>query len=190
MAQIETKYKKGDVVWWAHCGTMEVTETCPVCFGKYVVHVILGNDEDVTVPCNYCGHGYEGPKGYIKDYKYIAEPKQVAITAIRIEQNDDELKVEYYTQQSVPIESGVGTYNIVLYPEFVFSMEAEALQKCTEVAKEHNDNLFSKPESVKKDNLKSYTWNAGYHMRKAKKCKEEIAYHEKQAQTCKERAKK
>lgn len=82
------KYKIGDRVWWARCGTREVAHDCPICFRKKRVILILGDDSEVEVECDFCGKGYEGPKGYILEYQWVATPEEVRIDGLNIEENN------------------------------------------------------------------------------------------------------
>jgi len=66
-------FKIGDVVYFASAGQRQVDIPCPVCFGKREVTLILGNGDSVELPCDYCGKGYDGPRGYVLEYEYAAK---------------------------------------------------------------------------------------------------------------------
>lgn len=40
---------------------------CPVCYGHLFATLILGNGEHVTVECDACGIGYDGPRGVVNE---------------------------------------------------------------------------------------------------------------------------
>ena len=170
------QYNVGDKVWWAKCGTEEVKNTCPVCYGKLAVKLTLGNDEEVIIDCDYCGHGIDRPKGYVIDYEYIAEPTQVSITSVRSETGCQGEKREY----------NVGHYHLD-YKD-IFDTLAEASERCAViVAQKTEDDL--KARHVKKSQYKSYSWNAGYHLRCIKESERQLAYHNQMVKVCHERAK-
>jgi hypothetical protein len=174
-------YNVGDIVWYAECGSREVSIQCPVCFGKRQVVVILGNDDQVTTPCSYCSHGYEPPNGRDTEYKFISEPKQYWITSIESKITADGELREYH--------SGTLTCYRRLENDKIFDTEEEALKKCEEVKAELEYEQTTKAEYLKEKAHKSFSWNAGYHLREAKRYKRQIEYHEKMAVLCKARAK-
>ena len=74
-------FQLGDTVYVVQeCRSMPVEKTCPVCFGKMRVTVILGNGKLEDTLCEYCGKGYEGPRGYVVDYELHSAVRQAIIT--------------------------------------------------------------------------------------------------------------
>ena len=175
--KIVRSYSVGDRVWWAHCGTQEVRELCPVCFGKLEVTLTLGDGSVLTLPCDYCGKGFEGPKGYVKSWTYRAEAENVEITAVLVNE----------TQEGEHREYRHGCY--CLSPDDIFATKEEALAPAAFKAKEHNHDGDTQAEYIKANAKKSFSWNAGYHLREAKRNREQAEYHERKAVLCKERAK-
>ena len=169
-------FKVGDVVWFANCNTRPVEHPCPVCFGKLKVTVILGDGSRVETPCQNCGLGFNGPRGFVQEYEYVAKPEQVTIT--RIEQE--------ITAKGVK-QSLFGSNRIL--DDLAFRTETEALAKCEEIAAQHRLEQETRACFIKKNQNKSYSWNAGYHMRTAEDYREKVAYHERMAVICKERSK-
>jgi hypothetical protein len=47
----------------------------------------------------------------------------------------------------------------------------------------------TRAEYLKKNMNKKYSWNAGYHLKEAKRSEEQAAYHRKKAMLCKAKAK-
>ena len=171
------EYQVGDKVWWAKCGREGVTVPCPVCFGKREVTLILGNDDTVTLPCDYCGKGFRAPTGTVTEYKYIAEPQEVTITAIQTETNAKGSEHRYYFD----------TFS--LDNDVICETEEEAKAKCAEIAEKRRIDAETRAENIKHSQAKSYAWNAGYHMREAKRAEKAIEYHKKMAVICKARSK-
>ena len=89
------EYNINDTVWIAQCGTKQVRHDCPVCYGQLFVTLILGNGDEIRTPCDYCGKGYEGPKGYVLEYEWTAEPRQVTITDKTKREYDGKIEFDY-----------------------------------------------------------------------------------------------
>ena len=168
----------GDSVWVARAGSTQVTKPCFVCHTKKEVTLILGNGDEVGLPCDYCARGYERPSGYIQEYEYVAEPERHTISRIETRQEGSKTEVTYYG----------GSY--VLYENIVFATREESLAKCEELAQKYEKEQSERIDRIKKNVHKSYSWNAGYHMRQVKDHKKQIEYHESMAKICKERAEK
>ena len=173
------RYNVGDQVWWARCGTRQVTKTCPVCFGKLKVTLILGNDDTVILPCDYCGKGYEGPRGTVEEYEYLAEPEQTAIITVNTHESADGEKLEYHTVGGYYHDDGADLYNT----------REDAVAICTEIVQRKTLEESTRVESLKKHLNKNYSWNAGYHMRYAARYERDALYHKEKAVLCKARAK-
>lgn len=171
------QYNVGDKTWWARCGRREVKIPCPVCFGKCFVTLILGNDDKVVLPCDYCGRGYEAPKGTVSEHEWIAQPELVTVTRVDTRVTLEGEEREYF----------FGHFR--LEAEVLFDTEEAARVKCEEIAKQEEVNQSSRAEAVKKDKHKTFSWNAGYHIRNAKKLREEAERHDRLAQICKARDK-
>lgn len=169
---IEPEFSLGQEVWFAHCGVRQVVHPCPVCCGKLKVAVILGDDTRVEVPCEYCGGGYEGPHGSVTGYEYVAKPELVRIT--RVDENIAPAERRYFSAHFV-------------LDGLIFRTEDEARAKCEEIAAEHVQDMAKKFSwSRKSEQVKSYSWKAGYHLQEAKRMREQAEWHEKAARICKE----
>lgn len=159
-------FEIGDTVWLATCGNTQKNIPCEVCYGKKQVKLILGNDEECILDCEYCGKGYNFPSGYTQIYEWIAEPKQVIVTGLSID------------------ACGQYSYNFSQYyaeSTDVFTTKEEALVRCTELVKEHEETQQKQMEFCKFNNKKNYSWNAGYHRTEAKRAKQQVEYHTKKA---------
>lgn len=170
------KYKVGDAIYVSCFGRREIKMECPVCFGKCVVRLILGNDDSVEMPCEYCRRGYEPAVGYVKEYRMDAGVEMVVIDQISTEHTAAGEKVEYRTD------------SYIYHPKDAFSTEEEALAESNRRADAYNLEQETKAELVKGKPNKNYSWNAGYHMRQVKEAKEKVEYHSKMAKICKARA--
>lgn len=172
------RFVVGDRVWYAKCQWEPVTKTCPTCFGKKEVTLILGNGENVILPCGGCSPGYDPPQGYISEYEYVVKPEPITITGMSIE-------IDRNGKEQVRYNSG----NCFFDDIDVFSTEEEARTKAEAKKKDLDEEQRTRAEHIKKNVHKSFSWNAHYHMREAKKHRESALYHDEKAQLCKERAK-
>lgn len=167
------KYNVGDHVWLVHCGTCRVEEICPVCFGEKRVTLILGNRDLITLPCDYCSKGFDFPRGYIVEYRYVSTTEHVMITDVHVAQSINKETIEYISDHGY------------LREEDIFDTEAEALVRCETKTLEMEHERITKSEYIKANTQKSFSWNAGYHLRAAKKSQESVDYHNKMAVICK-----
>ncbi len=171
-------YNVGDSVWWARCGVRELNVTCPVCFGKLQVTLILGDDSQVVLPCDYCGKGYEGPKGYTIEHEYVSGAERRTISAVNATHDETGVKREYRSHD-----------NYILYAEDLFDTEAEAIERCKAKAEKLAEEQRTRAERIKANVNKTFSWNAGYHLREAKRKEREVIYHREKAAVCKARGK-
>ena len=168
------EFSVGDQVWWAHCGTEEAAVPCPICFGKCVVTLILGNAEQVQTPCDFCGKGFEGSRGVIHENQWKSAVKSVPITAKQVSESNGEREVEYIYD------------NWILRPDNTFRTKDGAEKRVLELIDQHNAEEKGRLEMRKEHDKKSYAWHVGYHKRCAKEAKRNLEYHEKKAITMKE----
>ena len=167
-------YKVGDKVWYATFGNREIQVPCPVCYGYKAVIVTLGNGDEVKTECQYCQSGFQAPKGTVTEYQRIPEAEYLTIENCRVEQTIEGDVIEY-----------IGGH-FLLQPERMFETEEEAMTCAKELADKYEQEQRDKP---KFKNEKSYTWNAGYHIKQAKDKRKEAAYHEEKAVLCKAKSK-
>ena len=173
-----SKFNVGDRPWLTHVGTEQVTKPCPVCATTKQVTLILGTGEQVILPCEYCGKGYEAPTGYKSEYEFSSRAEQSRIIEIRITQTDDVSTTEYlFFGHRLAKEAEC------------FSTQDEALVECEKLCAKLHEEEMTKAVHIKKNQAKNYSWNAGYHLREAKREEESAASHRARAILCKAKAK-
>ena len=172
------KYKVGDKVWLASYRREEARKPCPICFIAREVTLILGNGDEVTLPCSYCAPGYNPPAGFVTEYEMVVGPKPYRITEVRTVQGLEVETVEYMA----------GCY--CLSAENTFETEEAAIERSEELRKKEVERQENRIEFLKKDKKKSFAWNAGYHLREAKRNRKDMERHERQAVLCKARSPK
>jgi len=167
----------GDKIWFAKCAWEPVKRVCPTCYGKLEVKLILGNGDAVVLPCDGCSRGYMPPEGVIHEYEYVVEPMLVTVTGMDIDINGDKESIRY--------RGGGYIYDA----KDLFLTEKEAgLAALTKKQKLDNDQK-TRAENIKHNVHKKFSWNASYHMREAKRKREDAERHDEKAKLCKERQK-
>ena len=169
----------GDRLWLAqYQENSRKTVPCCVCFGKLRVTLILGNGESVELPCDYCGKGFDGPTGteVVYELECSAEPFVVA----RVETSTTEEGAER-RYMSTAHHSNDGAR--------LFATEAEAIACAEALVAKALEEKRTRTEHIKSDAKKSFSWNAGYHMRQAKDHERQAAYHRERVALCEGRAK-
>ena len=151
---------------WLPLGTpRQITLPCPVCFGNKGVIVEFGNGERVCVECDGCGHGFEGPRGFITEYEHAPD-------AIPFVVKD----VEYYRN---------GEWNLLStdarradYASLRATREEALL-----VAKKHAEDLLAanmeQRRSKRQRGATKATWDARYHGGQIKDLERQLAWHRK-----------
>lgn len=172
-------FEPGEKVWFAATSRIEAQETCPICFGKRKVILILGNDERVELDCDFCGKGFDGPKGLVTTYKRFPRAEEVTIRSV-------ESKRKANGEEEVRYIVGV---NSIAQPEDLFIDENSALeyarQKAAEVQALEEEDFIRR---TKRGKDKNYAWKAGYHRREAKRHREQAERHERAVVVCKARS--
>ena len=161
--------KVGDKVWLAQCKQEEVTETCPVCFGKKQVVIILGDGSHIGSPCDYCGNGFEESRGYVREYRRITDPKFVTISSVTIKEEAGKTEYEYRFD---------GCYCVNL--DNTFETEEEAKVRSAVLEEEWNRNEERLRAHRKRHNIHKISWRVGYHMKGLKENRRQAEYHERQ----------
>ncbi|MHA2253851.1 MAG: hypothetical protein ACXAD7_26090 [Candidatus Kariarchaeaceae archaeon] len=176
------EFRIGDKVWISTFHIKkDIKVPCPVCFGKLKVTLILGNDDHIELPCDYCGKGYEGPTGYDVHYQdAVAETEPITIGAMQVDVTPGGKKIDYY--------STVNSCRYIYSDEKVFATQKEALEKAEELKNKWLKDESTRADRIKHNVNKSFSWNAGYHMKEARRIRRQIEYHESKAKLCKDRA--
>jgi len=173
----------GDEVWCAvHEPSRQVKLPCPVCFGKLQVTLVLGNDDEIVLPCNYCSKGYSDPVGFTVEYEDVTSAVQIRVTSVTTTQTLTGTSYEYRAYRQ-GWESGW-----TLDPENIFETEAEAVARAQQIADAYEQEQDRRRGGLKKSAHASFSWNAGYHTKRAKAAREEAERHERLATLCKARA--
>lgn len=171
-------YNIGDNVWHASRKSTEERITCPECFGKRYLTVILGDDSQVTIDCAGCASGYDPPKGYVTYYKQDIDVKQVIIDGLRVTRDYVEYEINK-TNCSCNILKNVD----------IFITKEEAEVRAKELAEQWNEEQLAKIHRKEK-NHRDWSWHVHYYRRQIRDAKEKIEYATKQLDAAKIHVKK
>jgi hypothetical protein len=130
------------------------------------VTLILGNDEHVSLPCDYCSGGYEAPVGYAMEYQRISAVEEQTIYIKNATETDGIRECNYRTLQ-----------DDFWYACDVFDNKEDAERRLALKIKEYDESEASCKSSKKQYANKKYSWNAGYHRKCAAKAEKDMLYH-------------
>lgn len=168
----------GSTAWWAHCGQREVTRPCPICFGKRRVTVILGNDEMISTPCDYCRKGFDGPTGTETEFEWVASPELFFINSVQTECDDSKTSARYRDARGYCVDDAD-----------LFATRAEAEARCDVRIAENAEHERQRRECRKEHAKKSFSWHVGYHRKEVLRATRDLAWHSARVVACAARAK-
>lgn len=172
-----TRMKAGDVIFVARAGSTETSRPCRVCNGDRKVTLILGTGERASLDCDYCSHGYEAPTGSETFYEFRPEPKPYVINAVEVVETSQGELVRY----RVGADNAYSTFDA----SDCFPSAEAAAARCAELVAEAEVEQ-ERQMRAKENGKKSYAWHVGYHLREAKRSREQAAHHERKAALMKE----
>jgi hypothetical protein len=159
------EYQRGDTPFHASYEQRQITRPCPICFGQKTVRVILGDETIVQTPCDFCGIGFEGSRGYVTDYERTPRVERVTITSVSIV-DGEKREVRYSSDHRC------------LSPEDLFDEEAPALARAEELRIEADEAEAKRSDYGKKSSRQKLSYSIGYHMQEARRDRKSAEYHE------------
>jgi len=174
--ELRREYDVGDKVWWAKYERQEVKKTCPICFGKMRVRVILGDDSQIETDCTYCERGFQ-KYGYIIENEYVSAVEQIEITHKEVNEDENGRSVEYRH----------GNYCLTL--DNAFDTREEAEEKLKEKISKAEQEDLERTEYLKNKNPRKYSWDVGYYQRQKRDALKEIERCDKKITYFKEKVK-
>jgi hypothetical protein len=163
MSNRKPKFSYGEMVWCAEVAPTETRLTCPDCFGKKYLRVILGDDSEVTIDCPGCERGYLGPQGVIMSHDYAATV--TARVVMGMEVWDGRFRYSFYQRSGVE-------------ESCCFATQEEASTRAVELQKEHEEQEQKRLDNKEKPN-RTWAWNATYHRGCLRRANKDIEYHTK-----------
>jgi ribosomal protein S27E len=157
------KYEIGQKLWLASWDSSEDYVRCPDCGGTGRLLVTFHDETTVSIECAGCASGYNPPTGYVRVYNRRAKALPVIITGVEVRDG----KTEWRTNSHYcPDEAD-------LYDNENDCL-AGALLKAQKADQEEREKIGAKEKPTR-----TWAWNASYHRKEIKRCKESIEYHER-----------
>ena len=136
---------------------------CPICFGKKVIRLELGNGEMQPFECDMCGKGWEQATGFVTRGVPFSEVTSGQV--VGLVQSDEGWIVKVNGWDHSPRDRDV----------FATIEEAEARR--AEMHKEAEQQAQRNFENQFKSKAKEGGWKVGYHKREIADCERKIAWH-------------
>ena len=157
----EPKFKLGDKVFMVQSGWTSFDVTCPDCFGKRAMIVILGDGTEVGIDCQCCGRGYDGPAGKVTRHQPNSRIEIGYVKGIEIGEKGVEYKTDPYHSSGTTVHATREEAEVELAAVNKKLVEEDEQQFC------------------RKKDKKDHSWgfNASYHRREAKDAKQKYEYH-------------
>jgi len=166
-------YNIGDRVWYAGRESKKERITCPECFGKKYLTVILGDDSRVTIDCAGCAAGYDPPRGYVEYWKQTFDVYRIIIDGVKINRNH----VEY-----------LYNYHRIAEDTEIFSSEEKAESRAKELAEEYNKQELQRIHRKEKNN-RTWAWHVHYYRKMIRDAQKEIERAQEKLDAAKQKAK-
>lgn len=169
MGAIEIPFHVGESYWLpiTHGNAIEIP--CPVCAGHLRITLTLGDGEQVSVPCEGCGLGYDGPRGYVREYRYEPGASLVRIDAIE-SMRDGKWRVSTSDKSSHDFDE-------------LCASEQAALEKSAAMVAEAWEQVMA--SHCRKRKSDKVGWTVLYHRQQIAELKKKIEWHEEKVQATK-----
>lgn len=155
------RYEIGETVWVASFESTTDSVTCPECGGAGRIRCLMYDDTMVSVECQGCSRGYEGPQGVIRVYTRKPMAVETTITGVSIRNGKPEWQTK--SSWSTP-EEDIFTNRLMA--------EERAAIKAAKLDQEERDKVANKEKDTR-----SWSWNAHYHRKEIRDLEKRIEYH-------------
>lgn len=155
------RFQIGDPVFVATFEAHETWIECPDCAGTGRIRCMLPDDTMVSIECECCRRGYEGPFGRLLVYERKPFVCETVISGIEMREDG----IEWRTRCSYLVKDAN-----------IFASRDDAMRRAEEIAAEQ-DRAERERIATKEKNTKSWAWNVHYHRREIREAEKRIAYH-------------
>lgn len=163
MAVIEAPFEVGQRWWAPKVYPTQVVLPCPVCFGQLAVTVVLGDGEEIGVPCEACGRGFDGPRGTIVEYDHAPAVDEFIIAGVKSMHGG-----RWWLVSTAGAEANF---------EDLRASESEAMvESARRCAENHERNMQSRQH--KRRATANATWSIQYHRKCISDLERQIAWHQ------------
>lgn len=154
----------GQQVFVAHAYShAKVWAPCPVCYGKLAVTLELGNGERVSIQCDACGLGFEGPQGRVREYRAASGVRAAVVDGVQVQNNGWRIIVAHAGSE--------------IWGETVFATEAEAEARRVVMHAEVEKDAEHRCMQQREYKRKKPTWLVRYHREQIKRAEKDLAWH-------------
>lgn len=161
---LKVPFEIGKTYWCPRLHPEQVKVDCPICAGNLTVMVTLGDGSRVVVPCDACGKGFEGPRGYITEYTYEPQAIQFTVKSVQSMHGDNwYLESEYGEQRS--------------WSECFETEEAALEESRKRLAALIEEN--HRRACYRKKALSKTAWSIRYHREQIKRLEQQLEWHRK-----------
>jgi hypothetical protein len=159
---LHVPFQIGQTFWLPRSFGEKKTMPCPVCAGNRRFDVILGSGERLSVPCDGCGVGFDGPRGVIEEWDH--SPAAVEFTVARVRSMHD-------GRWSLVSESG----DMADFDDLC-ATEAEAMEiSARKCAENHERNMQTRQR--KRKGTQKAGWTVRYHREQIADLERQLAWH-------------
>jgi hypothetical protein len=166
-AQIEPPFAFGQTVYKVYASAHARESTiCPICFGKRIVTLILGDGSQQEVACDDCGRGCDGPTGEVYRWGPVSSVRECIVTGMK--------------QYDGTWEIALGNDHARLNENLVFVTHEEAEARRAELHAKCERDAEDAWGARRQMLGKSVPWRVSYHRREIKDAERRIAWHSRQ----------
>lgn len=126
---------------------------CPMCFGKLTCTLTLGNGESTPVECEFCGKGYDGPKGVVEKYGARSSVIESTVTGMSRDKFFDE---GWCVNGTAGVSERLSAGNVFTTREEAESRRVVLHAQAEQQAQQNFESQFKKAKN-------HTTWSVGYH---------------------------
>jgi len=171
---MKPKYSIGEEVWFAVIVQVQKFVTCPDCFGKRNLRVILGDDSEVTIACTTCSKGYEPSTGTVGTWEYIPKVLLETVRGVEIRRDSE---IEYSLSNRCCVKEND-----------LFSFKQEAETRAVELT-EQQEKLERERVGRKCKDSRTWAWHVKYHRGMIKEAERNVVRHTAMLNAAKEKVK-
>ena len=153
------RFNVGDTIYYVESERTTKRVTCPDCFGKLALTVILGDNSQVSIACTGCSAGFNPPRGTVEEYIWNATIKKGTVGGMEIlgEKISYKVNIIWFGDDGTVGHS----YRTVESNEAFASVE-EATPAIVAIVAKHNEDEAQRLQ-MKKEPIRTWAWHVTYY---------------------------